>query len=144
MFLQKYAFHSEVCAAASPGDPFASGPVSAAHVGMRAFLRRSWKLFVIAEAVPETGDRSPRSFSRSGLLATLLEPVLQTDRVSKTGITEKNRCQLYSVYNRPDGKQASFYFYLIQHRDKERGAITTASNLPLIKILQDNGRIASK
>lgn len=34
----------------------------------------------------------------------------ETDCVSKTGITERNRCQLHLVYNRPDGKQASCYF----------------------------------
>lgn len=107
-------------------------------------------MFVIVETVPQTGEkRSFRSFGRFGLrhvrgTETLLEPVLQRQTVFlKQGLQKRKRCQLHRVYNRPDGKQASFYFYLIQHRDNERGAVTTTSNPQQIKILQENGRTAS-
>lgn len=97
---------------------------------------------VTVETVPETGDRP----LAPGVAERNRDPVgtgsTETGRVSKTGITARNRCQLHSVYNRPDGKQATFYFYLIQHGDKERGATATASNLQLIKILQVDRKTA--
>lgn len=142
--MQKHTFQSEVCAADSPGDARLLTATDLrtdrlqqprGHVRMRAFLRRSWKMFVIVETVPQTGEkRSFRSFGRFGLRhvrgpETLLEPVLQRQTVFlKQGLQKRNRCQLHRVYNRPDGKQASFYFYLIQHRDNEPGAVPQILN----------------
>lgn len=43
--------------------------------------------------------------------------------VSTSGRTELNCCQLHLVYNGPNGKQARFYFCLIQQENKSRGRI---------------------
>lgn len=43
--------------------------------------------------------------------------------VSASGITELNCCQLHLVYNGPNGKQARFYFCLIQQENNSRGRI---------------------
>lgn len=116
--MQKHTFQSEVCAADSPGDVWVltATDLRADRIQQpRVFAGPGKCLLLLKRFLKQV--TGPLALSA---VAWNRDPVgtgsAETDRVSKTGITERNRCQLYLVYNSPDGKQASFYFYLIQHR----------------------------